>query len=158
MNSSDDYGETYIPDTLSNGSIKYTISLNKDLLIKCSQEWVADTYLHELIHAYLGTQNYQFGTNAQHQQMAYDFLDKMANTLLALFPSFPPLQVFFTCKHNITLMLFCPFALAGVEKRSTTTSAVAGCYHLPQTAKHRKLLGFWLLTCTFIFYCASVPG
>ena len=94
MNSSDDYGEAYPPITLLNGTKEYSISLNKDLLIKCSQEWVADTYLHELMHAYLGTQNFQFGTNAQHNAMASKFLDKMANTLIALFPNLPLIDAY----------------------------------------------------------------
>ena len=81
------YGYCEEPDTLANGHVFYDIALNKDLLVKCSKEWVAMTYLHELIHAYLGTQNYDFTTNIQHQTMALNYLTKMATTISQLFPN-----------------------------------------------------------------------
>ena len=98
------YGYCEAPDTLSNGHIFYDIALNRDVLIKCSKEWVAMVYLHELIHAYLGTQNYDFGSNSQHQAMALNYLTKMATTITKLFPSVSLQDAYCMAFYSLTLV------------------------------------------------------
>jgi hypothetical protein len=63
------------------------VSLNKSLLIKCSQEWVSYVLIHESAHAGMLFNTISWdSTLTQHENMVLKYLDEMALNLKTAYP------------------------------------------------------------------------
>lgn len=75
-----------------NGFIDIGITLNKAGMANSSREYVASTILHEMIHGFFdanGQQPLSDQNNIHHQVMANEYIAKMADALMKLFPTLP---------------------------------------------------------------------
>jgi hypothetical protein len=69
------------PSVLTSASIR----LNATVLATSSREYIAAVIMHEALHAYLDSKGIAIG-DAQHEQMAANYVNTMANDLMAMFP------------------------------------------------------------------------
>ncbi|MBL7733757.1 MAG: hypothetical protein JNM88_21480 [Chitinophagaceae bacterium] len=72
--------------TPGNTYFNSVINLNVNILPSTSQEYIAATIYHEIVHSYL-TYNGTYGELTQHQAMAESYVDHMASSLMQLFPN-----------------------------------------------------------------------
>lgn len=75
--------------TYGTGGENYTIDFNNNILPKTSQEWIAVTFYHEVIHAYIKNHiaEYDFENNSQHQIMFENYYEKLVSALKETFPT-----------------------------------------------------------------------
>jgi hypothetical protein len=80
------YGECYLVEEIQ-GIEYYKISLNPLSLAGASEEKIANTIFHEFIHGYLkqNITKWDFQNNSSHFEILNKYLDKMAETLAAIF-------------------------------------------------------------------------
>lgn len=85
------------------GALNYEINFNANKLKHCSQEFIAATFLHEAIHAYLKYHitEYDFENIPQHALMLGAFFDRYVNSLKALYPVLTDLQARALCYDGL---------------------------------------------------------
>jgi hypothetical protein len=69
------------------GGFDFTISLSTSQMENSSKEFIAATIYHELLHAYLRTEQGLTSQSLQHNVMAEKYVSSLASTLQILFPS-----------------------------------------------------------------------
>ena len=66
-----------------------TITFNTSLLSHCSQEYVTNTFFHEVIHAYMRAYmaSWSISPSAEHNLMIQNYLQELVNTVMQIFPN-----------------------------------------------------------------------
>lgn len=75
------------PDTLANGTVQWTITLNPNLLKNASKEYIATVVFHELTHAYISFRFPANNTLTQQHQFIFDrWVPSIARAVKELYP------------------------------------------------------------------------
>lgn len=69
------------------GSIQISIRINPNRVSSASKEYISSVVIHELVHAYLYANAFNFNTLSQHQEMAENYINWMINALQEVFSS-----------------------------------------------------------------------
>jgi hypothetical protein len=91
-----DLGDTAYATTTNLDDGWFGIQLDTRNLVNCSQEFIADTYFHEIIHVKLfsDSTSWDFVNNNQHQYMLLNYVDIMTNSLMQIFPTLDKLDAY----------------------------------------------------------------
>jgi hypothetical protein len=84
----------------------YTIQLNLNNLPHCSQEFISDTYFHEIVHVYLKEHifDYDFESVSAHTEMLNNYFTALVNATLTSYPNISPLTAFAITWDGLTNM------------------------------------------------------
>lgn len=82
-----------IAQTTNMGSFNVFIDLNINVLPSASQEYIADTFFHEIIHGYLSALGIDLNNQeGQHVAIATTYMNSLIQAQISLFPSLPQLH------------------------------------------------------------------
>ncbi|MBK8711261.1 MAG: hypothetical protein IPL97_05220 [Niastella sp.] len=94
------YATEITDSTNSMGSISI-ITLNKNDLKKCSQEYISYVLIHEVAHAAMDVNVIEWdSTNTQHENMIIKYLDKIINSLQNAFPNMSYIDACSICYYS----------------------------------------------------------
>ncbi len=71
----------------SNGGINVTITLNQNYLVGASNEYIASTIVHEIIHAYLAVYPTLLGNINEHLEMGENYVNQMSAAIIDFYPN-----------------------------------------------------------------------
>lgn len=97
--SNDVFGNTHSP----NGDDNYVITLNTNVVPKCSKETITTILFHEAIHAYLKSHINEFDwtNNSEHSLMLQHYFIQLTNALREIFPNLPEKDAWCICFQSI---------------------------------------------------------